>query len=30
MEEYKSLLSKDGYILNKKKIGSELINKIMK
>jgi superfamily II DNA or RNA helicase len=28
MEEYKSLLSKDGYILNKKKIGSELINKI--
>lgn len=28
MEEYKSLLSKDGYILNKKKIGNELINKI--
>jgi hypothetical protein len=28
MAEYKSLLSKDGYILNKKKIGSELINKI--
>ena len=28
MEEYKSLLSKDGYILNKKKIDSDLINKI--
>lgn len=28
MEEYKSLLSKDGYILNKKKIDPNLINKI--
>ena len=28
MEEYKSLLSKDGYILNKKKIGNDLVNKI--
>ena len=28
MEEYKSLLSKDGYILNKNKIPNDLINKI--
>ena len=28
MDKYKSLLSKDGYILNKKKIATDLINKI--